>query len=91
MEITTTRRVRNLSFAPSDPAAAAMLLRVQYTDIKVGNGPEAVAGKGVVANWVMRRSNGYYVSASAEGGGEPFIYRVCVHRHLSLRCHYHLG
>lgn len=50
--------------------------RVQITDIVAGDGPVADAGKGVTLKWVMRRSNGYYVSSSEEGGGEPFIYRV---------------
>ncbi|CAM9268298.1 unnamed protein product [Ectocarpus sp. 13 AM-2016] len=49
---------------------------VQITDIVAGDGPVADAGKGVTLKWVMRRSNGYYVSSSEEGGGEPFIYRV---------------
>eukprot|EP00903_Cladosiphon_okamuranus_P018778 g17275.t1 len=49
---------------------------VQITDIVVGDGGAADAGKGVTLKWVLRRSNGYYVSSSAEGEGEPFIYRV---------------
>lgn len=49
---------------------------VQITDIVVGDGAAADTGKGVTLQWVMRRSNGYYVSSSAEGEGEPFIYRV---------------
>ncbi|CAM9854581.1 unnamed protein product [Pylaiella littoralis] len=49
---------------------------VQITDIIVGDGAAAEVGKGVTLKWVMRRSNGYYVSSSAEGEGEPFIYRV---------------
>ena len=52
------------------------LVRVQITDIAVGDGVVVEAGKGVVIKWVMRRSNGYYVSSSAEGDGEPFVYRV---------------
>lgn len=57
-------------------AARGRLPRVQITDIVAGDGPVADAGKGVTLKWVMRRSNGYYVSSSEEGGGEPFIYRV---------------
>eukprot|EP00752_Nemacystus_decipiens_P002099 g2007.t1 len=49
---------------------------VQITDIVVGDGDTADTGKGVTLKWVLRRSNGYYVSSSAEGEGEPFIYRV---------------
>lgn len=52
------------------------LFRVQITDIEVGDGALASTGKGVSLKWVMRRSNGYYVSSSSEGDGEPFIYRV---------------
>ncbi|CAN0501454.1 unnamed protein product, partial [Laminaria digitata] len=49
---------------------------VQVTDIAVGEGAAAESGKGVTLKWVMRRSNGYYVSSSSEGEGEPFIFRV---------------
>lgn len=56
---------------------------VQITDIVVGDGAAAEVGKGVTLKWVMRRSNGYYVSSSAEGEGEPFIYRVSVERPIS--------
>lgn len=51
-------------------------IRVKITDIVVGDGAAAATGKGVVLKWVMRRSNGYYVSSSSEGDGEPFVYRV---------------
>lgn len=59
--------------------ATANALRVQITDIVVGDGDAADTGKGVTLKWVLRRSNGYYVSSSTEGGGEPFIYRVSEH------------
>lgn len=49
---------------------------MQIVDIVVGDGAVAETGKGVTLKWVMRRSNGYYVSSSTEGQGEPFIYRV---------------
>eukprot|EP00904_Undaria_pinnatifida_P000751 jgi/Undpi1/10677/HiC_scaffold_29.g13125.m1 len=49
---------------------------VQIADIAVGDGAVAESGKGVILKWVMRRSNGYYVSSSTEGDGEPFIFRV---------------
>jgi len=53
---------------------------VRYYDVKVGEGNEAVVeGKTVQFQWVLRRSNGYFVDASANYGeppGEPFIYKV---------------
>lgn len=57
--------------------------RLQITDIKVGDGEVAETGKGVVVQWVLRRMNGYYVSASSEGDGEPFIYRVSELKRIS--------
>lgn len=70
--------------APFSPACTLLrtfpfngwVASVQITDIVVGDGAAADTGKGVTLKWVMRRSNGYYVSSSAEGEGEPFIYRV---------------
>lgn len=62
-----------------------LVCRLQITDIKVGSGPEAQLGKGVVVQWVLRRMNGYYVSASSEGDGEPFIYRVSTLVRISTR------
>lgn len=58
------------------PSIFVYFARVQITDIVVGDGGVAEVGKGVTLKWVMRRMNGYYVSSSAEGEGEPFIYRV---------------
>lgn len=66
------------SFVPSPRPSRSngWVTRVQITDIVVGDGAAADTGKGVTFKWVMRRSNGYYVSSSSEGDGEPFIYRV---------------
>ena len=33
----------------------------RYADLKVGNGPEVTAGSRVSLQWVLRRSNGYFV------------------------------
>ena len=49
---------------------------VEYFDVKVGTGPAAEEGKTVQFQWVLRRSNGYFVDASSNYNNEPFIYRV---------------
>lgn len=49
---------------------------VQYFDAVVGDGPVAEAGKSVQFQWVIRRTNGYFVDASSNYANEPFIYRV---------------
>ena len=49
---------------------------VQYFDYVVGDGAEVQEGKSVQFQWVLRRSNGYFVDASSNYGDEPFIYKV---------------
>jgi hypothetical protein len=49
---------------------------VQYFDVKEGEGKQAEEGNSVQFQWVLRRSNGYFVDASSNYGNEPFIYRV---------------
>lgn len=38
----------------------------QYADLKKGTGPEVTAGSKVSMQWVLRRSNGYYVDGSVK-------------------------
>lgn len=40
----------------------------QYADLRVGTGSEVVAGSTLSINWVLRRSNGYFVDASSTDG-----------------------
>jgi FKBP-type peptidyl-prolyl cis-trans isomerase FkpA len=48
-----------------------------YFDYVVGTGPDvADEGKTVQFQWVLRRSNGYFVDASSNYNDEPFIYKV---------------
>ena len=49
---------------------------VEYFDVKVGDGSVAEEGKTVQFQWVLRRSNGYFVDASSNYDNEPFIYKV---------------
>ena len=49
---------------------------VRYFDYVVGDGAEVQEGKSVQFQWVLRRSNGYFVDASSNYGDEPFIYKV---------------
>jgi FKBP-type peptidyl-prolyl cis-trans isomerase len=50
---------------------------VQYFDYDLGTGSDVVTeGKTVQFQWVLRRSNGYFVDASSNYDDEPFIYKV---------------
>lgn len=51
---------------------------VVYFDYVIGDGAEVSEGQTVQFQWVLRRSNGYFVDSSSNygDGGEPFIYRV---------------
>ena len=49
---------------------------VTYFDYVDGDGAEVQEGKSVQFQWVLRRSNGYFVDASSNYGDEPFIYKV---------------
>ena len=64
--------------APEQPKAKVVKLPsgVEYFDVKVGAGPAAEEGKTVQFQWVLRRSNGYFVDASSNYNNEPFIYKV---------------
>lgn len=50
---------------------------VVYADTRPGTGPD-VAGEGKRANvqWVLRKSNGYFVDSSAVDDGKPFVWRI---------------
>ena len=49
---------------------------VTYFDYVDGEGAEVQEGRTVQFQWVLRRSNGYFVDASSNYGDEPFIYKV---------------
>lgn len=66
-----------VTHAASSSSTVKLPSGVEYYDAVEGDGAEAVEGKTVSFAWVLRRSNGYYVDASADHqGAEPFIYRV---------------
>lgn len=50
---------------------------VVYADLRTGNG-DTVIGQGSRVNmqWVLRKSNGYFVDSSDVAGGVPFIFTV---------------
>ena len=50
---------------------------VVYADLRTGNG-DVVVGQGSRVNmqWVLRKSNGYFVDSSDVAGGVPFIFTV---------------
>ena len=56
---------------------------VRYADIAVGKGAEAKEGVRVALQWVLRRSNGYFVDGSvntvlgaSKSDFDPFIFTV---------------
>ncbi|KAL3773558.1 hypothetical protein ACHAWO_003045 [Cyclotella atomus] len=49
---------------------------VIYADISQGNGETVKEGSRVNLQWVLRRSNGYFVDSSAVSDSVPFIFTV---------------
>ena len=69
------------AMAPAAPRKKAVKLSsgVEYFDAVEGTGKTAEEGKTVQFQWVLRRSNGYFVDSSDNyggEGGEPYIYKV---------------
>jgi len=74
------RRVSQQPAGAPEPPATRKSIKldsgVQYFDYVIGEGAEVQEGKTVQFQWVLRRSNGYFVDASSNYGDEPFIYKV---------------
>lgn len=49
---------------------------VIYADVRPGNGLEVQAGSRINLQWVLRKSNGYFVDSSERNGSVPFIFTV---------------
>lgn len=49
---------------------------VKYADLVVGTGAEVSEGNRVNLQWVLRRSNGYFVDSSAVDESVPFVFTV---------------
>lgn len=49
---------------------------VIYADLRRGNGEEIKDGSRVNLQWVLRKSNGYFVDSSEVSGSIPFIFQV---------------
>jgi len=49
---------------------------VVYADLRAGNGETADVGKKANLQWVLRKSNGYFVDSSEVSGGVPFIFVI---------------
>lgn len=49
---------------------------VVYADLRPGQGEEVKNGSRVNMQWVLRKSNGYFVDSSEVSGGVPFIFTV---------------
>ena len=47
-----------------------------YADTRVGTGEEAVEKSKVNIQWVLRKSNGYFVDSSEVNDSVPFIFNV---------------
>eukprot|EP00667_Euglena_gracilis_P016419 EG_transcript_17184 len=63
-----------------DPIPATRYIKlpsgVVYADAKTGTGNPVEVGDRVSLQWVLRRSNGYFVDSSNVSGGEPFQFVV---------------
>lgn len=49
---------------------------VIYADLRTGNGETISEGSRVNIQWVLRKSNGYFVDSSEVSGSVPFIFSV---------------
>eukprot|EP00980_Cylindrotheca_fusiformis_P015089 scaffold4157_cov136-Cylindrotheca_fusiformis.AAC.39 len=49
---------------------------VIYADLRPGNGETVTEGSRVNIQWVLRKSNGYFVDSSEVSGSVPFIFTV---------------
>jgi len=47
-----------------------------YVDLRPGSGDVVEEGKRVNVQWVLKRSNGYFVDSSSNNDGVPFIFTV---------------
>ena len=51
---------------------------VIYADLRTGNGDVVGPGNRVNMQWVLRKSNGYFVDSSDVAGGVPFIFHAWI-------------
>lgn len=72
---------RGLDQQPTVGAMTKLASGVRYVDIRAGSGPAVVEGSRVSLQWVLRRSNGYFVDGSVGGVGadadtqfDPFVF-----------------
>ncbi|EEC51645.1 predicted protein, partial [Phaeodactylum tricornutum CCAP 1055/1] len=49
---------------------------VVYADIRQGSGAEVKQGSKVNLQWILRKSNGYFVDSSERNQSVPFIFTV---------------
>ena len=49
---------------------------VSYEDLRPGTGDIVTEGKRVNIQWVLKRSNGYFIDSSEQNDGVPFIFTV---------------
>lgn len=62
--------------ASSSPGPTSLPSGVSYEDLRPGTGDIVSEGKRVNIQWVLKRSNGYYVDSSERNDGVPFIFTV---------------
>jgi len=60
----------------SSPGSTSLPSGVSYEDLRPGTGDIVSEGKRVNIQWVLKRSNGYYVDSSERNDGVPFIFTV---------------
>ncbi len=66
-----------ISESTNDRKVVKLPSGLEYFDVKIGDGEGVVnEGNSVQFQWVLRRSNGYYVDSSGTEPGSEFIYKV---------------
>jgi FKBP-type peptidyl-prolyl cis-trans isomerase len=73
-----TAALANMDSKAPAPESAYIKLPsgVIYADLRPGTGEEVLEGSRVNLQWVLRKSNGYFVDSSEVQNGVPFIFTV---------------
>uniref|UniRef100_A0A7S4J203 peptidylprolyl isomerase n=1 Tax=Odontella aurita TaxID=265563 RepID=A0A7S4J203_9STRA len=66
----------NAPAVPEESQQIQLPSGVMYVDLRPGSGDVVEEGKRVNVQWVLKRSNGYFVDSSSNNDGVPFIFTV---------------
>eukprot|EP00566_Odontella_aurita_P015797 CAMPEP_0113594216 /NCGR_PEP_ID=MMETSP0015_2-20120614/38935_1 /TAXON_ID=2838 /ORGANISM="Odontella" /LENGTH=277 /DNA_ID=CAMNT_0000501151 /DNA_START=305 /DNA_END=1137 /DNA_ORIENTATION=+ /assembly_acc=CAM_ASM_000160 len=67
---------KNAPAIPEESQQIQLPSGVMYVDLRPGSGDVVEEGKRVNVQWVLKRSNGYFVDSSSNNDGVPFIFTV---------------